>query len=36
MDNTNIEVANPLVSILCVTYNHKDYIAQALDNNYVV
>ena len=32
MDNTNIEVANPLVSILCVTYNHKDYIAQALDS----
>lgn len=31
MDNTNIEVANPLVSILCVTYNHKDYIKQCLD-----
>lgn len=32
MNSNDIETANPLVSILCITYNHKDYIKQCLDS----
>ena len=31
MNNKNGAEQNPLVSILCITYNHKDYIKQCLD-----
>ena len=30
--NKNLSLDAPLVSVRCITYNHENYIAQALDS----
>lgn len=32
MQNWKGDINNPLVSIVCITYNHEKYISEAIDS----